>query len=64
MATQDELEQLIRSILNAEIASGYPLIRRVPSTRAWKILDYVSALDSGERDSLFEAFAANGGDYS
>jgi hypothetical protein len=60
MATQGELEQLVRSILDAETASGYQSIRRVPSTYTWKILDYVSRLESGERDSLFEAFAANG----
>lgn len=60
MATQAELEQLIRSVLDAEIASDYRSIRRVPSTYTWKILDYVSALESGERDSLLEAFAANG----
>lgn len=60
MATQGELEQLIRSILDAEMASGFRSIRRVPSTYTWKILDYVAALESGERDSLLEAFAANG----
>jgi hypothetical protein len=60
MATQGELEQLVRSILDAEMASDYRSIRRVPSTYTWKILDYVSGLESGERDSLWEAFAANG----
>jgi hypothetical protein len=60
MATQGELEQLIRSILDAEMASRYRSIQRVPSTYTWKILDYVSALESGERGSLLEAFAANG----
>jgi hypothetical protein len=60
MATQSELEQLVRSILDAEMASDYRSIRRVPSTYTWRILDYVSGLESGERDALLEAFAANG----
>lgn len=60
MATQGELEQLIRRVLDAEMASGYPLVRRCLSTRTWKVLDYISALATDERDSLFEAFAANG----
>jgi hypothetical protein len=60
MATESILQRQVREILDAEVASGYPLVRRIPSTYTWKIMDYVSTLEPAERDALFTAFAGNG----
>jgi hypothetical protein len=60
MTTAAELQRFIRSILDMEAASGYPVLRRIPSTDTWKILDYISALGPAERDALFTAFAGHG----
>ncbi|MCI0420243.1 MAG: hypothetical protein L0387_32085 [Acidobacteria bacterium] len=60
MTTEVELERFTRSALDAEAASGYAWLRRIPSTRTWKILDYLSAIEPAERDALFSAFVTNG----
>jgi len=55
-----ELSRFTKNVLDADAASGYALLRRIPSTRTWKVLDYVSTLERAERDAFFNAFVSNG----
>ncbi len=59
MLSDHGAERFVRTIIDAEAASGYALVRRIPSTYTWKIVDYVAALDPAERDVLFGDFASN-----
>jgi hypothetical protein len=60
MIDDKTLQGFIKHKLDAEVASGYPLISRVPSTYTWKIVDYLATLAAAERDALLRAFSANG----
>ena len=60
MVSEGELQQFVRTLIDAEAASDYALASRIPSTRTWKTLDYIKTLEASERNSLFDAFAANG----
>lgn len=50
---------MIRRMIQEEAASGWKLLRAVPSTFTWKAVDYVSGLPEATRAALFEAFSAN-----
>src|SRR5690349_3158879 len=41
----------------AEASAGYPLLRRIPSTRATVCFDYLDSLSTAERDRLLDARA-------
>jgi hypothetical protein len=54
-------KSVIRDLLEAEFASDFRFVRRIPSTETWKTLACVDALDPGQRDTLFDVLAERTG---
>lgn len=57
--TLAEVAALLRRWIEAEDASGWAFVRRVPSTHTWKIVDHVQRLPAARRSSLFDAFVSS-----
>jgi hypothetical protein len=57
MAEMEPIVSLIRDHLHAEADAGYPLLRRIPSTRATACFDYLESISPAEREELLEARA-------
>ena len=55
--SRDALTSFLRAEFHHEQASGYALLRLIPSTSVRKFVDYFAALDSADRDALSEALA-------
>jgi hypothetical protein len=55
--SRDAVTSFLRAEFRREQASGYALLRLIPSTSVRKFLDYFAALDSADRDALSEALA-------
>jgi len=53
----EPIVSLVRDRLSAEAAAGYPLLRRIPSTRATVCFDYLEDISPNERDELLAARA-------
>lgn len=53
----DRAVELIEAHLKSEARSGFPTLRRIPSTGAIRFLDYAGTLSTGERDALMHALA-------
>jgi hypothetical protein len=53
----EKIAGLCRQHLQSEAAAGYPLVRRLPSSRATAFLDYVEGISELERESLIDARA-------
>ena len=62
MVADERLQALVESIIHAEIASDFSLLRRVPSTRTWTSIDVFLALPAERRVRLIEALSARGVD--
>lgn len=56
----DEAKAVLKSHLSAEIAAGFPRLRRTPSTASIQFLDYFDTLASGDREALLDALAQLG----
>jgi hypothetical protein len=57
MPEMDQIVSLIREHMHAEADAGYPLLRRIPSTRATAYFDYLERVSPAEREELLEARA-------
>jgi hypothetical protein len=55
-----EAKLLVRGLIEAELSTGFPVVRRIPSPSTWKALVYVESLSRDERDALFDVFAERG----
>ena len=53
----EQVVSLIREHMHAEADAAYPLLRRIPSTRATACFDYLERISPAERDELLEARA-------
>ena len=53
----EQIISLIRDHMQAEAEAGYPLLRRIPSTRATACFDYLESISPAEREELLEARA-------
>jgi len=53
----EQIVRLVRDRISVEAAAGYPLLRRVPSTRATVCFDYLDNISPAERDELLDARA-------
>jgi hypothetical protein len=53
----DQIVSLILDHMHAEAGAGYPLLRRIPSTRATACFDYLESISTTELDELLEARA-------
>src|SRR5262245_60986991 len=51
----ERIVSVIRDHMHAEADAGYPLLRRIPSTRATACLDYLESMSPAEREELLEA---------
>jgi hypothetical protein len=56
---EEKLQRSIRGEIDAIAARNFDVLRGIPSTHTWQVIDYVAGLEAAERDSLFDAFAAN-----
>lgn len=56
----DEASSLLKSHLRAEAVTGFPRLRRTPSTAVVQFLDYFDTLPAGEADALLDALAELG----
>ena len=54
-----KVEALVRAWIEQESLSEWAFVRRVPSTHAWKTVDYLRALEPSRRPSLCAAFLTN-----
>jgi hypothetical protein len=52
---QEGVKRLLRAEFRRERASGFELLRQIPSTQVRKFLDYFATLDRAEGDALAEA---------
>jgi hypothetical protein len=57
MPEMEQIASLIREHLHVEADDGYPLLRRIPSTRATACLDYLESISPAQREELLEARA-------
>jgi hypothetical protein len=53
----EQIASLIREHMHAEADAGYPLLRRIPSTRATACFDYLESISPAEQESLLEVRA-------
>src|SRR5690242_17965547 len=53
----EQIVSLVRDYMHAEADACYPLLRRVPSTRATVCFDYLESISPAEREELLEARA-------
>jgi hypothetical protein len=53
----EQIVALIRVHMDAEADAGYPLLRRIPSTRATAWFDYLESISPAEREELLHAHA-------
>jgi hypothetical protein len=53
----EQIVSLVRDRMSVEAAAGYPLLRRIPSTRATVCFDYLDNISPAERDGLLAARA-------
>src|SRR5262245_24928695 len=53
----EPIVSLIRDRMHAEADAGYPLRRRIPSTRATACFDHLESISPAEREELLEARA-------
>jgi hypothetical protein len=57
MVSEQTIRKFVRAELDKVAARDFDLLRRIPSTTTWRIVDYVSALAPSERNELLESFA-------
>src|SRR5689334_18872192 len=50
-----QIVSLVRNCMRAEADAGYPLLRRIPSTRATGYLDYLEIISPAEQEELLDA---------
>jgi hypothetical protein len=55
-----DAKQAVRDLIEAEVASGFPFLRRIPSTNTWRALEHVETITREERDVLFDLLAERG----
>ena len=53
----EQIVSLVRDYMHAEADAGYPLLRRIPSTRATVCLDYLESISPAEREELLDTRA-------
>src|SRR5579883_2376459 len=53
----EQIVSRVREYLHAEADAGYPLLRRIPSTRATVCFDYLESISQAEQDELLDAHA-------
>src|SRR5690242_17819382 len=53
----EQIVSLVRDYMHAEAGAGYPLLRRIPSTRATICLDYLESISPAEREEWLETRA-------
>ena len=53
----EQVGSLVRDYMHAEADAGYPLLRRIPSTRATVCFDYLESIAPNEREELLDARA-------
>lgn len=53
----EQIVSLVRDCIHAEADAGYPLLRRIPSTRATAYFDYLEGILPAERKDLLDAHA-------
>ena len=53
----EQIVSLVRDRMSAEAATGYPLLRRIPSTRTTVCFDYLDNISPAEQDDLLAARA-------
>jgi hypothetical protein len=53
----EQIFSLIRDHMHAEADAGFPLLQRIPSTRATACFDYLESISPAEREELLEARA-------
>ena len=53
----EQIVSVVRDFMHAEADAGYPLLRRVPSTRVTVCFDYLESIPPAEREELLEARA-------
>jgi hypothetical protein len=57
MAGMQQIVSLIRDHMHAEAEAGYPLLRRIPSSRATANFDYLASISPSEQEELLAARA-------
>jgi len=53
----ESIVSLVREYMHAEADDGYPLLRRIPSTRATVCFDYLESISPAEREELLDTRA-------
>src|SRR5262245_1327930 len=53
----EQIVTLVRDYMHAEADADYPLLRKIPSTRATACFDYLEGISPAEREELLDARA-------